>query len=226
MDFKKNTGGYLVVEAAFVFPVVLLCVIALLLISVYLYQKANIQSSAEIALTYYKNELTDTYVSAKPMDYSGESFSGSSLSEYGNKSLLSVFSAKKDGSLERFTQIFNSVYYHQSSSNGSVKVEKCDVSGAFFYKTIDVTISSEIKLPISLGLIGVNDDSIKYKIDIRTAVNDSDQFIRDFSVSKEFVLFLYDKIDKKTGIGSKISDMKDKFISFYEKYLKPGANPF
>jgi len=60
--FKDQRGAFLIVEAAIVYPVMLIMIMILLFYSMILTMKANMQSALETALIYYKRELTDTYV--------------------------------------------------------------------------------------------------------------------------------------------------------------------
>ncbi|MBQ5320068.1 MAG: hypothetical protein J6K17_13335 [Oscillospiraceae bacterium] len=220
MKIMKNEKGYMIVEATIIYPVVLLCTIALLLVSLYLYERANVQASAEIALTYCKNQMTDTYVSFDAENMYGEdSNSASTLSRFNTANVFRVFSVDAEGTEKRFKELFHKVYGHESFSNGSLEITEFKISGALFYKTIDVTIVDKINIPINLSMIGIDDDSIIYTIKLKTAVNDSDQFIRDFDIAKEFVLFLVEK----SKLDDKIKVVTDKFVGFYNKYLVPSA---
>ena len=63
---KKNKSrkecGMVAVEATIILPIAILSVILLLCLSIMMFQKANLQASLETALVYYKNSLTDTFV--------------------------------------------------------------------------------------------------------------------------------------------------------------------
>ena len=66
----KDEKGYAFVEAAIVFPIVLLIYIAFLYFAIALCQRANLQANLQNALTYYKNVDSDAYVTAKAnMEY-------------------------------------------------------------------------------------------------------------------------------------------------------------
>ena len=64
MEKGKETGRRICgSEAAIILPLGILSVLMLLYLSLFLFQRANLQACLETALVYYKNTVTDTYVS-------------------------------------------------------------------------------------------------------------------------------------------------------------------
>ena len=59
---KRREDGMVVVEAMIILPIAILSVVLLLYLSLYLFQKANLQAGLETTLVYYKNTITDSYV--------------------------------------------------------------------------------------------------------------------------------------------------------------------
>ena len=59
---ESQERGYIVVEAAIILPLAILSALLLVYLSLFLFQRANLQSCLETALIYYKNTVTDTYV--------------------------------------------------------------------------------------------------------------------------------------------------------------------
>ncbi len=59
---SKKQAGMVEVEATFIFPIMIVCVLLILYLSLILYQRANLQATLETALLYYKNTMTDTFV--------------------------------------------------------------------------------------------------------------------------------------------------------------------
>ena len=59
---RPDDSGYIEVEATIILPLAILSVIMLLFLSLFLYQRANLQAGLETTLVYYKNIVTDTYL--------------------------------------------------------------------------------------------------------------------------------------------------------------------
>ena len=67
---KNESGVFLIVEAAIIYPIMLVMIMTLLFISMMLTMKANMQSALETSLMYYRTELTDSYIAfADEKDY-------------------------------------------------------------------------------------------------------------------------------------------------------------
>ena len=61
---EDNRDGYTIVEATFVFPIIILIVLALFYVAIFLCQRAILQSNLQTALLYYKNVESDNYIEA------------------------------------------------------------------------------------------------------------------------------------------------------------------
>ena len=60
---KSRERGSVEVEAVVILPLAILSIIWLLYLSLFLFQRANLQAALETSVIYYKNAVTDTYVS-------------------------------------------------------------------------------------------------------------------------------------------------------------------
>ncbi len=59
---KKKNGGHVAVEAVIILPIAVLSTLLLLYLALFLFQRASLQAALETTLVYYKNTVTDTYV--------------------------------------------------------------------------------------------------------------------------------------------------------------------
>ena len=59
---KNKERGAVEVEVTVILPIAILSVAMLLYLSLFLYQRANLQACLETSLVYYKSEVTETYV--------------------------------------------------------------------------------------------------------------------------------------------------------------------
>ena len=59
---RKKEKGHIAVEAIVILPIAVLSTLLLLYLSLFLFQRASLQAALETTLVYYKNTVTDTYV--------------------------------------------------------------------------------------------------------------------------------------------------------------------
>lgn len=220
MKRSKNQDGYMIIEASIVFPVIILAVCAMLLASVYIYEKAALQASVETALTYYKNSMTDSCIGTDVSKYTVDDSStrtGSSLTEFKNLTIFDLFGKSADKN-EIIDQI-NKIYGFRTFRSGDTSID-VKQGGILFDKYIEVRVQDKIHFPINLSFIGVDNSDITYDIRVRENVSDPDQFILDISVVQEFVMFYVNRTD----IPNKINDLKEKFKPFYDRFLDPKSS--
>ena len=63
LSAKNREQGSVEVEAVVILPLAVLSIVLLLYLSLFLFQRANLQAALETSVVYYKNAVTDTYVS-------------------------------------------------------------------------------------------------------------------------------------------------------------------
>lgn len=180
---KNRERGSAEVEAIIILPIAILSVAMLLYLSLFLFQRANLQACLETALVYYKNTVTDTYVqkagtvkyTQSDKDYIG---SGNSYSVTGPLSpYRGMFG---DGgnlnSSESFEKYFRSVAGNMLFNRG-LEVE-IDYTNYVFLKQFEVTAVQDVSFPLDLSILGIGRE---YKISAtaRVAVADHDSTIRD-----------------------------------------------
>ena len=59
---KGKEEGVVEVEATVILPLAVLSIVFLLYLSLFLFQRANLQAALETSIIYYRNSVTDTYV--------------------------------------------------------------------------------------------------------------------------------------------------------------------
>lgn len=219
MKKKDSESGNMIIEATIVLPIVIITITSLLLVAVYFYEKAALQSAGEITLTYYKNSLTDAYVGTQDMfdSYSvadTEERTGSELEEMRDLTPFRFFQQKIDE--EEIKKQFEIIYGYRCFNTGKQEVE-IKQSGILFDKSIEMDIKDEIVFPISLKVVDIDTEKLTYNVHIKTSVTDNDQFIRDFSIAKEFVMHFYENSE----LEKNINNITQKFTDFYNKYLDP-----
>ena len=59
---RQKEKGHIAVEAIIILPIAVLSTLLLLYLALFLFQRARLQAALETTLVYYKNTVTDTYV--------------------------------------------------------------------------------------------------------------------------------------------------------------------
>lgn len=213
-SLKKEYGG-IEVEAVFILPIAILSTILLLFLSLFMFQRANLQASLETALVYYKNTITDAHVKQnEKMKYvktenssvaSGNSYSvEDSLNPYrgilgtGYKSLASEMDFE-----EYFRSIAKGMLFDENMSF-DVKV-----TNYVLFKRMEVTVTQKIKAPINFDLLGVNNE---LTISATSQVNivDHDDMIRNVDYAIDIV--------EDTKLGNLARDFASKFGVIYGQF--------
>lgn len=209
----RNERGLVVVEATIILPIAILSVILLLYLSLFLFQKANLQACLETSLVYYKNTLTDTYVTKNSeLEYtitengtmaSGNSYSATEpLNPY--RGLLG--DGHHMGDKEAFEAYFHSVS-GKMLFDDDLKLT-IDYSNYVILKQLKVTATQTVKAPIDFSILGVDN---QYEISAAARVNviDHDDMIRNVDYAIDII--------EDTKLGELAKNFAAKFSNAYAK---------
>ena len=195
--FKKEYGAVEVVEAAFVFPIVIFVVILLIYLGNLFYQQAKVDAiatrGAELLVAYYTNPMLtkdsipkkSTEINVKPYRY-----------------LLG--DADAEGKVKKYIQ-------DQLKKTGDgliagmkldAKVNTCEVKNYVLYQTAAV----EIQYSIQLAPMQFFGDSGLYRLSTATvtAAADPDEFIRNVDMVMDY--------SESSGLTQKIKDLVGTFM--------------
>lgn len=179
---NKKEQGDVVVEATIILPIAILCIVFLLYTSVFICQKALLQSALETSVVYFKNTLTDNYVLQNDtLTYTigegsvvaqGNSYSADQpLNPYGK-----FFVGEKKLSNREFKKYFYSIAKNLLyKENLTLNI---DYSNYILFKEIRVTAEQILEFPIDLSAIGISGD-VNLSAAVRVAVVDHDELIRN-----------------------------------------------
>lgn len=214
---KKNEQGAVEVEATIILPLAVLSIVFLLYLSLFLFQRVNLQAALETSIIYYKNAVTDTYVSrnnevvyhvaegnaigtGNSYEISGRLFPYRGM--FGDSGNL--------GSQENFEKYFYSVAGNMLFNDDlslTISYNNRLISDEF-----EATAVQKVTFPMDLSLIGVERE---YEISAtaRVAVADHDELIRN----ADYAIDLLE--DTKLGeyarnIAGKVSEAYSKFQEF------------
>lgn len=211
-NYRKECGS-VEVEATIILPIAILSVILLLYLSLFMFQRANLQACLETTLVYYKNTVTDTYVTKNStLEYtiteessmaSGNSYSATEpLNPYRD-----LFGDRYDmGDEEAFTTYFRSVAGKMLFDDDLTLT--IDYSNYVILKQLEVTATQVVKAPIDFSILGVDN---KYEISATARVNviDHDDMIRNVDYAIDII--------EDTKLGELAKNFAAKFSEGYSK---------
>jgi hypothetical protein len=188
--FMRDAGGDAVVEAAILFPIMVLIFAALVMVSMYLPVRASLQRSTQRAATAISVEKGDTWLffDEKGMEY----FWAEDRSELNDiyTDLYGEDNADKAEVIVKKTEEDGLIL-----SAGSLTVEFAMIN-QIIYKEISVTAKRMIKIPIDLSFVGFPKE-ITVTVTSTAAVANGDEFVRNMTLSAGFAEY----ISEKYGIG-------------------------
>lgn len=208
--------GYVEVEAIVILPLAILSTLLLLYVSLFLFQRANLQACLETSLVYYKNAVTDTYVTRdEELAYvaDGESYMGAGNSYQADRPLSPYRNMFGDGnhlgSLEGFERYFRSVAGKMLfDDNLELTI---DYKNYVYLKQFEVTATQKVSSPLDFSLLGVGNE---YRISAaaRVSVVDHDSMIRDVDYAVDLL--------KDTKLGEAAQNLASSVTEAYEKMKK------
>ena len=216
MRYKdKKEQGDVVVEATIILPIAIFCVIFLLYTSIFICQKALLQSALETSVVYFKNTLTDNYVSQN--DTVTYTTGEDSVVAQGNSYLADqpinpygkIFVGEKKLSPSEFEKYFDSIAKNLLyKENLTLTI---DYSNYILFKEIRVTAEQILEFPIDLSAIGISGD-VNLSAAVRVAVVDHDELIRNTDYAIDILEDT--KVGEVAGkIASKVGEVYNKMRS-------------
>lgn len=214
----RDEKGDVVVEATIILPIAILCVILLLYVSVFVYQKAILQAALETSIVYFKNTLTDNFVEQnEEVSYTAEDDGARAEgNHYRAEQPLNPYAKfttwNKKVSKADFEKYFNSI------TGTMLFADDLEVNIKYhnyiLYKEIEVTAEQIVKFPIDFSLIGV-DNEVNLSASAKVAVVDHDEMIRNMDYAVD--IFEETKIGEMAKkIAGQIGDLYNKMGKWLE----------
>ena len=192
------------VEAAVLFPIVVLIFAGLVLLSVYLPARASLQRSTQMAATALAAEMGDTWLFFD--ENSLKYYWASDRSELGGIYAAAVFGG--DGA-DRAEIIVKKTEEGGFAPNfGDLSVE-CSIVNQVLYQEITVTAKREIMIPVDLSFVGFP-KHIELEVSSTAVVQNGDEFVRTMGLAAEFAAYISEKYginDLNVGIGDSINQV-------------------
>ncbi|MCL2201727.1 MAG: hypothetical protein FWB75_07155, partial [Oscillospiraceae bacterium] len=197
---RKDEKGEAFVEAAILFPIMIMIFAGLVLLSVYLPARGALQRATQYTATALATAAGDTWIF----------FDEGTLTHY--------WETDKDKLKNVYAEAFSGIGDIQavgeklvteiegrnlSSKAGNLSV-MCAVSDKFIYREIVVKAEREILVPVNLGFIGFP-RSVIITVASTAVVQDGDEFVRNTDMAVDFGKFITERFgltDMAESIGS------------------------
>ena len=212
----KKESGSVEVEATIILPIAVLSVVLLLYLSLFLFQRANLQACLETSLVYYKNAVTDTYVTKNDqVTYtdSDSSHMGAGNSYSAAEPLNPYRGMFGDGfnlnSQEAFEKYFLSVAGDMLFDDDLTLT--VDYTNYSFLKQFEVTATQKVSSPVDFRVLGI-DNEYEISATARVAVVDHDSTIRNVDYAIDLL--------EDTKLGELARNFASKISSAYSELKK------
>ena len=195
-EVMRDDAGDAVVEAAILFPIIIMIFAALVLLAIYLPTRAALQRATQYAATALSTEKSDSWLSfdEDEMSYVWETNKGRLPNVY-EELFMGIGNAAPRGE----TIVANIEDSGISAKSGELTVD-CYVVDWLVYKEIVVTATREFTIPGGLAFIGFP-ETVPITASSTAVVQNGEEFIRNMDLAVDFINF----ISEKFGL-SNISD--------------------
>lgn len=203
----SDSDGDAAVEAAILFPIMIMIFAALVVLAIYLPTRAALQRATQYAATALATERSDTwlYFDDDSMSYCWESEKGNLKNVY-----VALFqgSAGIDSKGEKI--VIDVENRSITSKVGSLDVESRLVN-RIVYKEVIVKATRKFPSPVDLSFIGFP-EAIIVTVASTAVVQNGDEFVRNMDIAVDFVKYIVKKFNL-TDIADSISTFGNKIVS-------------
>ena len=206
--FIKQTNGDAVVEAAILFPVMIMIFGALVLLAIYLPTRAALQRATQYAATAIATEKSDTWLffDENTMSYYWETDKNRLDNVY-----VALFTGLGNAAEKSESIVTDAEARGISAKAGNLTIG-CQVVNWIVYKEIAVTATREFTMPLKLSFIGFP-EKLSLTVTSTAIVQNGDEFIRNMDLAVDFLKFIGNKFGL-TNVSDTISSSWGKVRSF------------
>lgn len=204
MNLKSNTLAVVQVEAAVLFPLMIMIFAALTLLAMYLPMRAALQYATQYTATAIATELSDTWLSFNEQEMKYER-------EESIRNLQNVYTAffgSPTNIQARAEQIVNNLNNRSLLLRDGETQTNAVFVNAIVYREVIVIATHEFNVPINLSIIGFP-QQIGFTVTSVAAVNDGDEFIRILQLAGSFIEYVSDRYG--------LTDTNINIVSFFER---------
>lgn len=192
-----KTDGATIVEATILFPTFVMIFAALVLLSIYLPQRAILQRATQYTATAISTARSDEWI-----DYDGYGLYEPAKAGNVYETLFKAFGKKDEAgiaetSVRRLEKQYTMLrqlddYDHSEQFSNTGLTITYDVLNLILYKEVIVTAQRRIPLPVDLSFLGLP-ETLNITVTSVAAVQNGEEFVRDVDIVVDFVRWLDDK---------------------------------
>ena len=208
-NFVEDTRGDAVVEAAMLFPIIILICAALVLLSIYMPLRAAMQRSTQYAATAIATQRSDTWLRFDPdtMSYYWLDDRDELNNVYG--ALIGALLGTQQDAADDSEQIVLNLENKNILKPSSELTVEFGVVNYIVYKEIVVTAKREVPTPLNLAMFGIP-RNIELAVTSTAVVQNGDEFIRNMDLAVDILDDLFDVRE----IFSSLGEICGKFTDF------------
>lgn len=194
ISFWRDNRGDAVVEATILFPIIMMIFAGLVLLAVYLPERAALQNATQYAATMLATEQSDTWLKydADNAEYKWETNKANLPNVY--MQLLSAIVGGPDA--KSAEKIVTKIEGNRIISVGGNLEVSCTIVNYFVYKEVQVTATRTISPPVDLSFVGFPKE-ISISVTSTAIVQNGDEFVRSLDIAADFI----DYVNKKYNLG-------------------------
>ena len=207
--FKKDERGDAVIEAAILFPIIIMIFAALVLLATYLPTRALLQQATQYAATAIATERSDTWLrhDAEKMEYYFEDDKKALGSVYG--AVLGGLTGNKRDDVNNADMMVNNIIDSSIVKLSNDAEVSIGVVNFVVYKEIVVTATCRIPMPVDLSFVGFPTE-LPITVTSVAVVQNGDEFIRSMDIATDLTNYFVEKYNLDDTF-SKVSEFLGKF---------------
>ena len=212
---RKDERAYAVVEAAILFPIILMIFAALCLLAVYLPARSSLQRAAQYAANVMATISSDTWIR-----YDSNNMEYIWLESRNDVGMRNVYMDLFQGLVNNLRSdcrnvekiVRDSEEKGISTRAGELTVDY-KVSNFIVYKEMHVTATRTISTPVDLSFIGFPKE-ISITVTASSMVPNGDEFVRNMDLARDFTMYLAEKYEMQDFFES-LGKLGDQFKAVF-----------
>ena len=201
-NFIDDTrGDGLIVEATFIFPIMIMFLAAIVLMSIYLPQRSLMQEAAQIAAVAVATDRSDTWITFDAH--------GNRIPLAGRPDNVYIVAFRGRSAIENqwSDRVQEMVENHIASGigitpNSDIAVN-LHVINYFIYQSVTVTVTQTISVPINLSFIGFPREVVLIQ-EARAVVPNGAEFVRNIDIAMDLMDWVRSRFGEESDFGGTI----------------------
>lgn len=201
----EDRRGLVIVEAVYVFPIMILITLAMYFLAMYTSTRVMLQSSLEWALTQVASDISDASVT---YDYPTWGTETQLLNPY--RHIFPEVSSEDEQMLK--TSVGNKAQVNFFPLGGQLVMDIREVN-MLVYKELRGSACLTVKMPINLSFVGLPSE-VRLEASAKQMVNDRDELIRNMDIAFDIVEYVDERYDISGKLGEVFKNTQELVARF------------